>query len=255
MLGKVLILGTPLLILIGQASSMLGDWRDLRRAGTQASGRVAAVTLPTILTNGADPSLRGRHNQPMSVTISILVSYLPAVLYLTIMTFAAVRLGKVPFWAHPALIVPGLVVRALTADNWVEVAIAASAGAVLFLGGVFFLARVVSGATLFTVVGAFALAPLSWGYPGIVAGLVVAGLYSAWRTARRLGGHHVHGLALQTLFAFGVSPGGISVPDPEALPGKRPVPDGAAPTGDETGSPPLSIQPFLLAGTLHLVLS
>jgi hypothetical protein len=193
----------------------------------------------------------------MSVPTNILVSYLPVVLYLMVMTFAAVRLGRVPFWAHPALIVPALVVRALTADSWADVAIAAGAGALLFLGGVFFLARVVSGATLFTVVGAFALAPLSWGYPGIVAGLLVAGVYSGWRTARRLGGQYVQGMAWQTLFAFGVSPGGMSVPDPEALPGKRPVVDLAAPAGD-VGSPPLSIQPFLLvgvlvAGTLHLV--
>ena len=167
----------------------------------------------------------------MSVSISILVSYLPAVLYLMVMTFAAVRLGRVPFWAHPALFVPGLVVRALTADNWAEVAIPASAGAVLFLGGVFFLARVVSGATLFTVVGAFTLAPLSWGYPGLVAGLIVAGGYSGWRTARRLGGQHVHGMAWQTMFAFGVGSGRLGVPDPEAIPGKRPVLDGAAPAG------------------------
>jgi hypothetical protein len=107
------------------------------------------------------------------------------------------------------------------------------------------------------------LAPLLWGYPGIVAGLVVAGAYSAWWTARRLGGQHVRSTAWQTLFAFGVSPAGLSVPDPEAIPGKRPVPDGAAPAGglgDEDGSKPLSIQPFLLvgvllAGTLHVLLA
>jgi hypothetical protein len=199
----------------------------------------------------------------MSVPINIVVSYLPVVLYLMVMTFAAVGMGKVPLWAHPVLIVPGLAVRALTAADWSEVAMAAGVGALLFVGGVFFLARVVSGATLFTVVGAFALAPLWWGYPGIVAGLVVAGTYSAWLTARRLGGHHVRLTAWQTLFAFGVGPGGIGVPDAEAIPGKRPVPDGAAPerdVGGEDGSKPLSIQPFLLlgvllAGTLHLLLA
>jgi hypothetical protein len=196
----------------------------------------------------------------MSVSINILVSYLPVVLYLMVMTFAAVRLGKISFWAHPALIVPGLVVRVLTATDRFDVVIAAGAGIVMFLGGVFFLARVVSGATLFTVVGAFTLAPLLWGYAGIVAGLVVAGVYSGWRTARRLGGQHVRGMAWQTLFAFGVGSGRLGVPDPEAIPGKRPVLDGAAPAGDEDGSPPLSIQPFLLVGvllaaTLHLLLA
>lgn len=200
----------------------------------------------------------------MSAPAHIVLSYLPAVLYLLVMTVAALGLGRVPVWAHPALIVPGLVFRAVTADNWSEVAICAGAGLVLFVGGVFFLGRVVSGATLFTMVGAFTLAPLWWGYPGILAGLVVAGLYAGWRTARRLGGHHVHRTVWQVVFAFGVRPGGgISVPDPEALPGKRPVPDRAAPAGDvgrEDVSLPLSIQPFLLgavllAGALHLFLT
>src|SRR4029079_3393013 len=109
-----------------------------------------------------------------------------------------VGLGRVPVWAHPALIVPGLVLRALTADSRVDVAVAVAAGAFMFVGGVFFLARVVSGATLFTVVGAFALAPLWAGYPGIVAGLAAAGVFTAWCTARRLGGRHVRGLAWQT---------------------------------------------------------
>jgi len=198
----------------------------------------------------------------MSIPAHVLVSYLPAVLYLTVMTVAAVGLGRVLVWAHPALIVPGLVVRAVTADNRVDVAVAAAAGALLFVGGVFFLARVVSGATLFTVVGAFALAPLWWGYPGIGAGLAVAGVFTAWRTARRLGGQHVRGLAWQTLFAFGVSPGRLGAPDPEAIPGKRPALDAAAPSGDvggEDDAPVLSIQPFLLvgvlvAGFLHLLL-
>src|SRR6185295_7435335 len=116
---------------------------------------------------------------------------------------------------------------AVTADDWSEVAITAGAGLVLFIGGVFFLGRVVSGATLFTVVGAVTLAPPLWGYPGIVGALVVAGLYAGWRTARRLGGHHVHQTVWQVVFAFGVAPGGgISVPDPEAIPGKRPVLEG-----------------------------
>jgi hypothetical protein len=199
----------------------------------------------------------------MSIPAHVLVSYLPAMLYLTVMTVAAVGLGRVPVWAHPALIVPGLVLRALTADNRVDVAVAAAAGALFFVGGVFFLARVVSGATLFTVVGAFALAPLWWGYPGIAAGLAAAGVFTAWRTASRLGGQHVRGLAWQTFFAFGVSPGRLGVPDPEAIPGKRPLLDAAAPAGDagaDDGSPALSIQPFLLvgvlvAGTLHLLLA
>ena len=199
----------------------------------------------------------------MSIPAHVLVSYLPAVLYLTVMTVAAVGLGRVPVWAHPALIVPGLVLRAVTADNRVDVAVAAAVGVLLFVGGVFFLARVVSGATLFTVVGAFALAPLWWGYPGIVAGLAAAGVFTAWRTARTSGGQHVRGLAWQTLFAFGVSPGRLGVPDPEAIPGKRPVLDTAAPAGDvggEEGSPSLSIQPFLLvgallAGALHVLFS
>ena len=197
----------------------------------------------------------------MSIPGDLLVSYLPAVLYLTVMTVAAVGVGRVPVWAHPALIVPGLVFRAVTADNWVDVAVAATAAVLLFVGGVFFLARVVSGATLFTVVGAFALAPLWWGYPGIVAGLSAAGMFTAWRTARGLGGQHVRGLAWQTLFAFGVSPGGLRAPDPEAIPGKRPVLVAGAPPDDVGGqdrSPGLSIQPFLLvgillAGTLHLL--
>jgi hypothetical protein len=194
----------------------------------------------------------------MSAPTDILVTYLPVVLYLTVMTLTAVCLGWVPVWVHPALIVPGLVVRSFTATDWSEVAVAAGAGAMIFLAGVFFLARTVSGATLFTVAGALTLAPLWWGHPGILAGLVSAGMFTGWRTARRLGGRHVQGTALQILFAFGVSPGGLGIPDPEALPGKRPVPDDG-PAGND-GSPMLSIQPFLLvgvllSGTLHALLA
>jgi hypothetical protein len=198
----------------------------------------------------------------MSIPAHVLVSYLPVVLYLTVMTVAAVGLGRVPVWAHPALVIPGLAVRALTATDWAEMAFAVGAGVVLFLGGVFFLGRVVSGGTLFTLVGAFTLAPVSWAYPGILAGLMTVGVYSGWRTARSLGGQHVHRTAWQVAFAFGVSPGGITLPDPETIPGKRPVPDAAAPGGEAGqlgGSSALSIQPFLLvgvlvAGTLHLLL-
>ena len=203
----------------------------------------------------------------MSVPAHILVSYLPALLYLTVMTVTAVGLGRVPVWAHPALIVPGLVVLAVTANDRAGVAIAAGAGFVMFLGGVFFLARVVSGATLFTVVGALILAPLLWGYAGLLAGLVTAGVVTGWRTARRLGGQHVQGTAWQILFAFGFSPGGLSLPDPEAIPGKTSALGSAGPEADGgedvlagpvDGSPRLSIQPYLLvgvllAGALHLL--
>ena len=183
----------------------------------------------------------------MNVATHVLVSFLPVVLYLAVMTFTAVGLGKVPFWAHPALIIPGLVVRALTADTRSDVAITAAAGTLLFLGGVFFLARVVSGATLFTVVGAFTLAPLWIGYAGVVTALVAAGLFTGWQTAHRLGGQHVRLMAWQTAFAFGVSPAGLSAPDPEAVPGKRAA--GVVVTEDRTVGA-LSIQPFLLAGVL-----
>ena len=265
-----------------------GSWPATGASGTtrpchlRRSWRTSTRTSPEASTCDPSHDFRPtgptRHTRkgtidPMSVPINVLVSYLPVVLYLMVMTIAVVGLGRVPFWAHPALIVPGLVVRVLTTTDRSEVAVAAGIGALLFFGGVFFLARVVSGATLFTVVGAFTLAPLSWGYPGILAGLVVAGAYSAWRTARRLGGQHVRSAAWQTLFAFGVSPGGFRVPDPEAIPGKRAVLDGAAPdgaardgaapaggVGGEDDSQPLSIQPFLLvgvllAGTLHVLLA
>jgi signal peptidase len=49
-LGKVLVLGTPLLlILIAQVISMMGDWRDVRQARTQAS-LTARVTTRTATT-------------------------------------------------------------------------------------------------------------------------------------------------------------------------------------------------------------
>ncbi|MGV8847365.1 hypothetical protein [Tessaracoccus sp.] len=183
----------------------------------------------------------------MTVT-NALTAYLPVVLYLSVVTILALGLGRIPFWAHPALIIPGLAYRFLTDTQWSDVAVAAAAGALMLAGGVFFLTRVVSGATLFTVVGAFTLAPLWWGYPGVLAGLVTAGLLTAWATARRLGGSHVQEVALQTVLAFGVSPAGFSAPDPEAIPGKTPASEEVASVRPSAGL--LSIQPFLLGGVL-----
>ena len=53
-------------------------------------------------------------------------------------------------------------------------ALAAGAGLVVFVVGVFFLARVVSGATL-SPWPARSLAPFLWGYPGILARMLTAG--------------------------------------------------------------------------------
>lgn len=173
------------------------------------------------------------------------LTYLPVGGYLAIACVLLWATGRIPAWVHPVVLLFGIGVR-VAQSGMEEPAYTVGIALFVFVVLVFVASRTISGATLFTLVGAFALVPFQ-GLPGILIGLLVAAGVAVWRTLRGIGKERVTWLAMDTMAAMGVSPAGIGKPQPSLIPERDDLTDvrGGSPEADRMR---MYLPPYLLLG-------
>lgn len=144
------------------------------------------------------------------------VPYLPAAGYLLVVSVFVLVAGRCPVPVHATAATAGVAAHVFLL-GWASAAISAGAGLAGLLLGVLVLSRMLSAVGLFSIVTAIAITPVP-GWAGLGAGLVVAATVGAVRTVRVAGAARVHLMAHSTVFALGVTPGGLSRPNPDLLP-------------------------------------
>lgn len=147
-------------------------------------------------------------------------TYAPALTYLTVVSMLLWRRGRVPGWVHGAGLGLGLLAR-LTLTVHAGSPVTAAALPVLAAAGVFAVGvlvggRLLTGASLFTMVVALSLLPFE-GWAGVLMGLLAAALVATVRTWRALGKIRVATLTLDTLSVVGLTPAGLRPPTPDRL--------------------------------------
>lgn len=170
--------------------------------------------------------------------------YFPVVGYLLVVTALLYGLRRVPVWVHPAALIVGLPLRALSTPV-LETVLTFSAAAVVFVGLVMVAARTVSGVSLFAITVGLALTPFA-GWPGLLCGLLAAAVAAGVRTWRSMGKARLWWLTHDTLSGLGISTTGFKVPQPEHIPTRDLL------MTDEHGNAHkrMHLPPYLLCGVL-----
>lgn len=182
----------------------------------------------------------------MNAFLTEMALYVPAAGYLSMVSVLLWSTQRVPHWVHGFFLVVGLTARVI-ASGWVEPAISTGIAGIVFVVLVFLAARTVSGVTLFSIVVTLALTPME-GWPGLLAGMMVAAVVSVWRTWRNLGKNRVAYLTMDTLNAIGISPAGvIKMPELGLIPDRESLTD-VNTRSEETDRLRMYLPPYLLLG-------
>jgi hypothetical protein len=182
----------------------------------------------------------------------VLVTFLPALVYLLLVTGLVLAKRRVPEQVHLVALVAGVAVR-IVQDGWGSSLLAVGAAAIALILGVLLTARLITGVTLFTLCTAIALLPLATGWLGVCLGLALAGVVSLVRMLRTYGRDRVNLVTFETMSALGALPGVLGQVDLDRMPTREDADLAVeAQQADETAGPVkgmrMYLPPYLLIG-------
>jgi hypothetical protein len=150
------------------------------------------------------------------------LSFLPVLLYLAVVSVLLLAAGRCPEWAHPLAVLAGLPV-AIAANEWLDALAGAGIGAGVFVLTVLFGSRLLTGTSAFTVCTTLALLPPGVGVLAVLTGLIVAVLVGVTQTIHASGVGRVRDLLYGMVNALGALGGSVGKPDLDMLAGTSEV--------------------------------
>jgi len=188
---------------------------------------------------------------------TVITDLAPAGGYLSVVTVLLLIRGRVPFWLHVVAAVAGVTFR-FVHDDWAWGVLAGPLAALAVLViGLIAAAGLVTGVTLLTLTVTLAVVPIDrWYVAGL--GLALAALISTAHILIRSGKDRVLLLALQTMWALGLSPAGLRKPDLDSIPSREqttssPDADTLLVAAVDARRTRTYLAPYLLAGVLVVI--
>lgn len=167
------------------------------------------------------------------------------VAYLSIVCVLRYALGRCPVWVHPLVAVPAVAAQGVL-SGWGSALLMAGAGAGALVLGLFLVGRLLTGVAVLSIATAVAVSPQVLPF-GLLAGILVAAVAGTVRTVQVAGLARVKDRRDATLLAMGVSPGGITRPQPSLLPKASDV-EQVITTEEDAKRMRLFLPGYLLAG-------
>lgn len=180
----------------------------------------------------------------MNSHISNLVTYLPALGYLAVVSLILWGWRRCPTWVHPVALV-GLLPVAVLGSGIYPTLTAAGISLAVFVVLLYTMGDRITGTSILTLTVTLALSPIQ-NWIGVAAGLLLVTLVACVNIRRVLGRDHIGLLAVRTFTAIGVNPAGTLVaPDLEGIPyGTVDVHDGTTTASKMR----IYLAPYLFAG-------